>query len=197
MSFSKVKIYNLTLNNLGESTTIQNTSQQDPKTITLNNYYDVAIKQVLKDFDWNFASTFRELTSTGSACLNPKYVYEYSYPNDCLVARELVSGAGVSENINFQVITNQSSKKVINTNISPAYLRYTRFVSNESYFTADFVMAMSWYLAFLTSTAITGSSTKKKEAYDAYQEMISKSQIANANEGYEDEIVQVSWLDAR
>lgn len=197
MSFSQVKIYNLALNNLGVSTSIQSTSQQDVKTITLNNYYEVAIEKVLKDFDWNFASTIKELSLTGNDCLNPKYLYEFDYPNDCLSAREILSGIGENEYNEFEIITNSSGQRVLNTNINPAYLRYTRRVDNEELFNADFVLALSWYLAFLACSAITGNNSIQKQAYQIYIEKINEAKISNCCEGYEKEVVNVSWLDAR
>ena len=196
MSFSKVQIFNIVLRNLGVSISIQNIDQADVNTTTLKTFYDLALQQALKDFDWNFASTIRELSLTGNASDNPKYEYEYDYPNDCLAARELVNNA--DEKTNFQVASNFTTKsRVINTNITPAYLRYTRRVDNEAEFTAEFIMAFSWYLAFLSALAITGSDSKRSEAFKIYNGMKLEGIVSNANEGYEDEPSEASWIEAR
>ena len=61
MTFSKAQIFNITLNILGVSMPLENPNSDDNRAILLNNYYELARDYVLKDFDWNFASTFREL----------------------------------------------------------------------------------------------------------------------------------------
>jgi hypothetical protein len=185
----------MTLNNLGVSASIQNINQQDVKTITLNNFYNVALEQALKDFDWNFASTYCSLTPTGNDCLNPKYSYEYDYPNDCLAAREIAHA--IQKDIPFEVASNVSGDVVINTNTSPATLRYTRRVDKEIFFPVEFISALSWHLAFLTAETLTGSTGKREKALSIYSGLISKAQIANTNEGYEEENITVPWLEAR
>jgi len=195
MPFSKVQIYNLALNNLGVSATIQNVSQQDVKTSTLNAVYNVALEQTLKDFDWNFASTYIALTLTGNTCLNPKYLYEYDYPNECLSAREIVDAS--QKNIPFEPASNASGQRIINTNAYPAVLRCTRLISNEIYFTVEFVTALSWYLAFMSAETITGSSGKREKALSIYSGLVEKSMVANATEGFQEEDITIPWLEAR
>ena len=193
MSYSQVQIYNMALNNLGVSASIQNTTQQDPRSVTLNNFYGVALRQVLKDFDWNFASKDRELTPTFNTPANPKYQYEYDYPNDCISARQILN----SDKVQFEVVSNESGARVINTTISPATLRYTRYVDKETYFTPEFAIALSWYLAFLVALAITGSSDKRRELFAIYKDMINSSITSIAQEGYEDNEKDADWLEAR
>ena len=56
MNYTKAKIFNIVLKNLRVSVTIQNANQNDKNTVILNEFYDCAKEQVLKDFDWNFAN---------------------------------------------------------------------------------------------------------------------------------------------
>ena len=71
MNYTKAKIFNMALKNLRVSVSIQNPNQSDKNTIILNEFYDSAKEQVLKDFDWNFANSYRELTLTGNIPQNP------------------------------------------------------------------------------------------------------------------------------
>ena len=87
MVTSKAQIFNITLNILGVSVPIEKADSTDNRYVLLNNYYELARDYVLKDFDWNFASTFKEL----SLCnINDEtdnfsqYKYCYSYPNNCI-----------------------------------------------------------------------------------------------------------------
>ena len=54
MNYTKAKIFNIVLKNLRVTSSIQNANQNDKNTVVLNEFYETARDQVLKDFDWNF-----------------------------------------------------------------------------------------------------------------------------------------------
>lgn len=196
MNFTKAKIFNITLKNLRVSVGIQNSNQSDKNTVVLNEFYDIAREQVLKDFDWNFANSYRELSLTGNIPQNPKFLYEYDYPNDCVFAREIIPYVD-SEMVEFEIAANTDGQKVINTNQTPAILRYTKTVDNETFFSAEFVMALCWYLAFLAAPAITGNRAIQSDCLNVYTNILAKSKALNASEGYLKNDDSCSWLDAR
>ena len=196
MNYTKAKIFNMTLKNLRVSVSIQNSNQTDKNTLILNEFYDVAREQVLKDFDWNFANSYRELSLTGNIPQNPKFLYEYDYPNDCLFAREIIPYVS-SDLVEFEVASNSTGQKVINTNQTPAILRYTKSVDNETFFSTEFVMALSWYLSFLAAPAITGNRAIQSDCMNVYTHILAKSKAMNASEGYIQNDNGCSWLDVR
>ncbi len=196
MNYTKAKIFNITLKNLRVSVGLQHTNQTDRNTIILNEFYDSAREQVLKDFDWNFANSYRELALTGNIPQNPKFLYEYDYPNDCNFAREIISYTD-KEIIEFEVAANSAGQKVINTNMTPAILRYTKSVDNETFFPTEFVMALCWYMAFLAAPAITGSRAVQSDALNIYMSILAKAKSINASEGYTKSDTACSWLDVR
>ncbi len=196
MNYTKAKLFNVALKNLRISVNIQNVNQTDKNTNVLNEFYDCAKEQVLKDFDWNFACAYRELGLTGNIPQNPKFLYEYDYPNDCLFARELI-GYSDNKQIEFEVASNISGAKVINTNITPAILRYTRLVDNEIYFTSEFSMALCWYLAFLAAPSITGNRSIQNDCLSIYSSMLAKAKSINASEGFINNDTPCSWFDVR
>lgn len=196
MNYTKAKIFNITLKNLRVSVSIQNTNQTDKNTIVLNEFYDSAREQVLKDFDWNFANSYRELALTGNIPQNPKFLYEYDYPNDCMFAREIIPYYN-RDIVEFEVAANTTGQKVINTNITPAVLRYTKSVENEIFFSTEFVMALCWYLAFLSAPAITGNRSIQSDCLNVYTNMLAKAKALNASEGYIKNDDSCSWLEAR
>jgi len=198
MAFSKDQIYNLSLVHLGLKGDIQSDDQTDPRVQTLNLFYDVAVEQTLKDFDWNFANTCVELTPTQSGVsLNPLYRYEFDYPNDCICARKIMLTGLPEEKINFKPSTDANNARVIITNVPKGMLEYTRIVSNESFFTAEFVMAISIYLASLAAEDLTGQTVKRDKLFQLYTSVINKAITANACEGYEDLDVEPDYLRAR
>ena len=196
MNYTKAKIFNMTLKNLRVSVSIQNSNQTDKNTLILNEFYDVAREQVLKDFDWNFANSYRELSLTGNIPQNPKFLYEYDYPNDCVFAREIIPYVS-SDLVEFEIASNVTGQKVINTNQTPAILRYTKSVDNETFFSTEFVMALSWYLSFLAAPAITGNRAIQNDCMNVYTHILAKSKAMNASEGYLQHDSGCSWLDAR
>ncbi len=183
MNYTKAKIFNLALKNLRISQTLQSTLQTDRNTIILNEYYESARDEVLKDFDWNFANAYRNLTPTGNISQNPYFLYEYDYPNDCLFARELVNTTG-AELLEFEVAVTETMQKVINTNHSPAILRYTKIVTNESFFPVEFTMALSWYLAFLSAPSISANRSLQSDCLNVYNSVLKRAKMLNAQEGY-------------
>lgn len=196
MNYTKAKIFNISLKNLRVSLSIQNANQTDKNTIILNEYYDMAREQVLKDFDWNFASVYRELSLTGNIPANPKYLYEYDYPNDCLFTRELISYTG-NDALEFEIAANIMGQKVINTNITPIILRYTKLIDNEAFFPTEFATALSWYLAFLAAPAITGNRSIQSDCLSVYTNMLAKAKVINASEGFSRPKDECSWIDIR
>ena len=196
MNYTKAKIFNITLKNLRISVGIQNENQTDKNTVVLNEFYDSALEQVLKDFDWNFANSYRELALTGDIPLNPKFLYEYDYPNDCVFAREIIPYAD-SDIVEFEIATNRNGQKVINSNITPAVLRYTKLVDNETFYTSEFVMALCWYLSFLAAPAITGNRNIQSDCLAVYTSMLAKAKALNASEGYIKVNDKCNWLDER
>ena len=197
MNYTKSKIFNIALKNLRVSVGIQNANQTDKNTVVLNEFYDIAREQVLKDFDWNFANSYRELSLTGNIPQNPKFLYEYDYPNDCLFAREIVPYADTNDIVEFEIASNVSGQKVINTNKTPVVLRYTKNVDNETFFSTEFVTALCWYLAFLSAPAITGNRNIQNDCMTIYSNMIMKAKTLNASEGYVKTPDKCSWFDVR
>ncbi len=196
MNYTKAKIFNIVLKNLRVSVSIQNTNQSDKNTVILNEFYESAKEQVLKDFDWNFACAYRELTLTGNIPQNPKFLYEYDYPNDCMFAREIIPFRD-NDIVEFEIASNQSGNKVINTNLTPAVLRYTRLIDNETFYSPEFTMALCWYLAFLSAPSITGSRSIQSDCLNIYASMLAKAKTLNASEGYIKHIDNCNWFDER
>ena len=197
MSYSKAQIFNLALNNLGISATIQNTdNQSDTLNIILNNYYDIAKEHVLKNHDWGFASRYRSLAkSTTNSPIHPKFKYQYDYPNDCLFIRSVINSVG--KNIEYEIASNSDGQKIIFTNEQGVNIRYTANVDKETFFSSEFVIALTWYLAFLSSSAISGSNEDKNNCLKVYESVVLNAKSLDANESYCSEESNHNWLDER
>ena len=220
MGFGKVQVIKLALINLGISTTnVMGPSSTDRNYVLMQNYFDIALEKTLMDHDWNCASAFRTLTPDWEQEPHPNYLYSYDYPNDCLIIREIYQSEKVNttdeqvsymnmrsyhpegmtqaEKQLFEVCINSAEKKTIYTNASCAMARYTRNASAiEREMSPDLAMALSWYLAFLTASAITGARTKAADCLQIYQQMVNEARVADANEAHTEEN-ENDWIEAR
>lgn len=196
MNYTKAKIFNMALKNLGVSVGVQNSEQTDRNTSVLNEFYEIAKEKVLSDHDWGFASTYRELSRTGGEPLNPKYSFEYDYPNNCAMIREIVAGVE-EEQIEFEVCSNSNGQRIIYTNKEDAKVRYTRLIDDATYYTPEFAMALAWYLAFLGAKAITGARVNTSDCLQIYRQMLTEGTTSDANEGFHKSEDKCEWIEAR
>ncbi len=195
MNNSKAQIFNVVLNILGVSNPLENSNSLDNRAILLNNYYTLARDCVLKDFDWNFASSMRKLSLSTTSQNLFGFSYCYDYPNDCICARD------VFENNCYKLekfkVASCEEDKVILTNVKNAVLRYTKRVEKEVYFSPEFTIALSYYLASLTSSVITGSIQKGELAYEKYTKLLRHAKYLNAQEGLDTIADEETYLDSR
>ncbi len=196
MTISKAQIFNITLNILGVSTPLENANCTDNRAILLNNYYELARDFVLKDFDWNFASAYKSLSLFEQEAPIQHFEYCYRYPNDCIAAREVFEKDD-SQLQKFIIVSMDNGDRVILTNARNALLRYTRRVEKEVFFSCEFSMALSYYLASLTSSVLTGSIEKGELAAQKYQKLLAHSKKLNAQEGMDVIYNDNTYLEAR
>ena len=196
MTISKAQIFNIALNILGVSTPLENPNSVDNRAILLNNYYELARDYVLKDFDWNFASAFKELSLCEEQLNMSGFKFTFNYPNDCLFARELF----LKDNYfceKFSIATLSNGNSVILTDVEVPILRYTRRVEKEVFFTSEFAMALAHYLASLTANVIAGSVQKGENAWQKYIKILKHARVINAYESKEINYDVDEFLNAR
>ncbi len=199
MSYTQESIYNLALNHLGVSAIVQNTTTITPRITVLNNQYQFAKEVTMKAFDWNFLNRIRELTPSVEKSPDPRFLYAYDYPNDCIAARYVVDEYE-GKYKKFDVTTDSKGNKIIVCNIKPAYLSYTRNLTAqvpESFFTAEFVMALSFYLAYLCAEAITGNDKRKQYCYQSYMAELARAKAMNAVEFTCNDEDEKTYVDSR
>ena len=90
-----------------------------------------------------------------------------------------------------------SGETVILTNVENAILRYTKRIEQEIYYPSEFTMALSYYLASLTSNVITGSIQKGELAWEKYTKILKHARILNAYESGENIYDDKTYLDVR
>ena len=175
---------------------LENTGSDDSRAILLNNYYDLARDYVLKDFDWNFASAFRELSLCEKQNNLTNYKYCYDYPNDCVCARDVFEKGSYNQQ-KFSISSLDDGTTVILTNVEKPILRYTKRIEKEVFFSCEFAMALAHYLASLTASVIVGSIQKGEIAWEKYSKILSRAKILNAYENGENLYDANTYIDSR
>ena len=164
---SKNEIINLALGHIGVSQTITDIdtdSSNEGKAI--NRYYDTVLREVFEEFDWPFASKVVTLAEISTAPTT-EWGYEYTYPSDCLKFLKIISGTRNETDTSWVAyeIVHGDTATVIYTDEASAVAKYTAVITDEALYPHDFVMALSWRLAFYVSpTLMTGDPFKLREA---------------------------------
>lgn len=197
---TKTSIGNIALTNISSKNRISNLeTDESTEAKTLRVYYDEALKFVLTDVDWGFA-TARKALAQLSEDAPIDWDYVYTYPNDCLKARRVFQSTRRTgtEKIPFEVTLNADKTiKVIMTDVSPAYLRYTANISDPSLFPAGFVNCFAWYLAYLISYALTKKTSVRDFCMKEYEKAKLKAEVSDAEEQDYDEMPDSEFIRER
>lgn len=196
MGFSKTKIFNIALSNLGVSSPIQNSNEKDPRAILINNYYELARDTVLEHHDWSFASAFLDLPISFESSPDPCFSYAFNFPNDCISPRAIIDLSDSKEK-KFNPAVDSTGQKIILTNCNPCRLRYTRRIENETLYPASFANALGFYLAYLSAQVITGSANKKNTNLQDYQIALRNAIVTDARKSEKHDEDDRDFTDAR
>jgi len=193
---SEVDICNLALSHIGASATISSLTEQSEEAFHCNLLYADARDALLRAFPWGFATRHLALSDVGSPPGN--WSYRYSYPNDCLFAREILQTTSGGDPIDFEIALGDAyNAKVILTNQESANLIYTYKATNTLVFDPLFIVALAWRLASEIAMPLTRDEKRMKNAYEMYLSTISEAQTFNANESQIDRNKEASWITGR
>lgn len=188
MADSKTQVWNLALIHLGSTNTVADIATERSKEARVGlTIFDTVLKAVLRDFDYVFARKRDELTLIETDP-NDEYSFSYQYPTDCVAFRRIPSGARNDTRqtrIEFsEEYDATNGTTVILTDIEDADGIYTFFHETVSLWPADFVLAMSFRLAYYGAPSIAGSDSKrlKQEMWAGYQAELAQARANIANE---------------
>ena len=198
---SNTEIANLALGHIGVSKLIANLdTEQSQEASASRRFYDIALKEVLRDFKWPFATRIEALALI-EASPNTEWDYSYRYPSNCIALRRILSG---TRNDSRQTrvpykIAFDASGRIIFSDESTASIEYTYYITDPSYYPSDFIMAFSHKLAALLAPQLTGGDPfklgeKNEELYMYHLQKASKNAF---NEQQDDEEVDSEFIRVR
>lgn len=222
MATSAVAICNLALDAIGTRSTIASLNENSAEANCCARQYDTALDAVLSAAHWNFARKQISMSLLKDGTLNPPdsvptpWVFEYAYPQDCILARYVMPLA-VSQNttfvgtpavqypitppVRFIVSSDEDSngnpQNVILTNQADAILCYTFRCTNTALFDPQFTRAFANYLGALIAIPLTGDKAMANRAFQIADKTCNDAAASNGNEGF-DVIDNVpDWITTR
>jgi hypothetical protein len=143
-------------------------------------WFEKCRDRVLSSFPWPMANKQVDLGEVEEEP-NDDWGFSYRYPNDCVVARRIVSGAGTAETdpIPFD-LGQDGTGRLIYTDQSEAVLDYTAWYSDAGEFPDVFASAIAYLLASEIAVPLSIDRAKAQDAGQLYLRELNKAQgIAN------------------
>jgi hypothetical protein len=203
MSYSKAKIYNLSLQALLLAKEVVDPDTDKSNEVrVLNMHWDTALESTLKDLDLDSLSTPIELELIEELSEGP-WKYVYKYPTNCAFLRRIKS-CFVKDNRSTHIskrVAMHNGQKAIFTNEYEAVAECIPKNISLAAFESMAGMALAYRLAFLSAPLITGKGAKtlRKEIEEAY--IIAKTEAQESdkaeNFSYETDDVDSEFVAAR
>lgn len=175
-------------------------SESSNEAIACRTFYDTARDEVLRDFDWPFATKIAPLALV-TAQPTPEWGYAYRYPVGCINFRKIQSGCRVLTNDNLLPwrIAADDTGLLIFTDQPNAVGEWTYQVTNTQVWPPDFVMTYSLKLSTYIAPSLTGSDPYKlgDKAEDRYQKELIKASANARNERQMDPEADADAIRAR
>lgn len=198
---SKVGICNLALSHLGVGKDINNfETERSEEAQACRTFYDQALQQTLRDFEWPFATRFIELTQVEEDPTT-EWAFSYSYPSGCLFFRRILSGSRndtTDTKINYRIV-GDTSAQLIYTDLEDAVAEYTFNATDPNVYPSDFVQALSLRLAYYIAPRVTKGDPFKirNEVAALYLSELSKAQSNAMNEEQSELLPDAEMIRAR
>ncbi len=199
---SKVNIFNLALSNIAAKAFVQSLTEDSNERKYCSANFDSALETVLEAHDWGFASDDDALAlirqSSDDVPPRVPWIYEYVYPSEAVVVREIIRDSDNEKDVPFEPALNDDlTGKVILTDKQEAKARWTRRITNVTLLSPSAVRALSWQLATMIAIPLTHNLKLKQNAEQSYLNAIAEAKKSDLNEGVNREAPDPSLILAR
>jgi len=174
MAISKTDIANKTLGHLGQDPIIDLDSDQSVKGSAIREAYDQTLKEVLRDFDWKFATFRKDLNADGSYTA-ADFSYRYILPTNPELLRflNIVTDTRIAYSLEAGYLY---------TNLSSVRIRYIGKVTDPNQFDATFVETFALKLAAVRGYKITGNQELADGFLAKYEKLKMDAQTNDSQE---------------
>lgn len=192
MAVAKIDIANFAVSHLAVGLEIQDFDNEKTEAAqACRRFYDIARQKVLRDFDWPFASATEFMAQlanpVGLTRPTTEWTYWYRYPAKALAVRRILNQAMRTDTSLSRAeysIGRDATGRVIYADLLAAQIQYTYDEDDTTRFPPDFVVALSFYLAFLIGPRVSGGDQFKlaDRAYLLYKQAIAEAWVNAARE---------------
>lgn len=153
---SKVQICNYAIGHLGIGKQISSLDERSQEANSCKQFYDLALEQLLRKFEWPFAT---KLVTLGLVEEDPndEWHFSYRYPSDCVEFRRILSGQR-RDTFDSKVpyrIAQDVAGRLIYSDSENAQGEYTFFAEDVLQYPVDFTITLSYLLASYIAPQIT------------------------------------------
>lgn len=182
---SVVTICNLALGNIGKED-ISSIDEASTEARSCKKFYGIVLETALQAYPWRWAGKTDALAETVNNKQN-RWLYAYARPSDCLkiirvldegMAEYMPHGDGIKAGGHDYALEGQT----IFCDLSPAYLQYTRNVTDPALFPPAFVDALGMSLAARIAMPITRDLKIRADAVTLARQAMAAAQEFDANE---------------
>jgi hypothetical protein len=156
---------------------IQSLDEGSVEAVRCKSVYASVRDAVLRAHNWPFATFFEQPALITSQTV-PGWAYLYTYPLKCLAVRKVfidTASTDPDEIDHRQVVSPQTIKRAIATNIPDPWLEYTRQIVDPVFFDSLFAEALALKLAAEVGPVLTGNTTMSSQAMNLYVNAISEA----------------------
>lgn len=189
MAISKTDIANKTFGHLGQDPIIDLDSDQSVRGSAIREVYEQTIEEVLRDFDWKFATFRKDLNADGSYTPGD-FSYRYSLPTLPRILRFL-------NVVNDDKAAYSIEQNYLYTNLSSVRIRYIGKVDDPTHFDPTFIETVALKLAGVRGYKITMNQALADGFLAKYEKLKLDAQSNDSQEkqqNYQDDSV---WEAAR
>jgi hypothetical protein len=172
---SIVSICKLALTNIGKDT-INDLSEPTAEARACNLFYDQVRDTLLQSYPWRFAGGRKSLAEISND--RSEWSHAYTRPADCLKIL-WVEPEGGRRGVLYP---HDAEDGKIYCNLSPAYLRYTKRLTDPTRYPPLFIEALSWHLAVRLAMPLTRDPKVRADAYQLAIRLQGEAASADANE---------------
>lgn len=199
---SKTEICNFAISHLGtakEISDLETENSQEAK--VCRRFYDVALESTLRDFDWSFARKVKTLSLVEEEP-NDEWSFSYRHPVDCIRILKIQSGTRNDtrqSRVSF-FEGRDDVGRLVYTDQEDAIINYISKTENPQLYPPDFMLCLSFRLAYLIAPRITGGNAFTgiaKDMYTAYQMHLSQARQNALTEEQREEVVESEFVRGR
>lgn len=185
MLFSYVQIANLALQHLGEDDRIDDPQDTSRAARTVARAWEPTRLLVLADAHWSFAARTLDISQRPAIAEWPIALGRSAYPMppDLVNLIEILSPDVNDDDDEFAIETGPTGAELLLDHSGPVTIRYVRDgadIKDPSRWSAGFVEAFQFRLAWQISDALAAKTSRKDRAERSYNAALRKAKKANA-----------------